>query len=47
MLDNAGFELFTDLCLAKFLVNMKFVNQVVFHCKQLPPDASHTGCLIK
>lgn len=36
ILDNAGFELFTDLCLAEFLVTMKFVNQVVFHCKQLP-----------
>ena len=36
VLDNASFELFTDLCLAEFLVNMKLVNQVVFHCKQLP-----------
>lgn len=36
VLDNAGYELFTDLCLAEFLVSMKLVNQVVFHCKQLP-----------
>lgn len=36
VLDNAGFELFTDLCLAEFLVSMKLVNQVIFHCKQLP-----------
>ena len=36
VLDNAGFELFTDLCLADFLVSMKLVNRVVFHCKQLP-----------
>ena len=36
VLDNAGFELFTDLCLAKLLVSMKLVNRVIFHCKQLP-----------
>lgn len=36
VLDNAGFELFTDLCLADFLVNMELANLVVLHCKQLP-----------
>ena len=36
VLDNAGFELFTDLCLAELLVDKKLVNRVVFHCKQLP-----------
>ena len=36
VLDNAGFELFTDLCLAQFLVSMRLANKVVFHCKQLP-----------
>lgn len=36
VLDNAGFELFTDLCMAEFLVIMKIANQVVLHCKQLP-----------
>ena len=36
VLDNAGYELFTDLCLAGVLVSMKLVSQVIFHCKQLP-----------
>ena len=36
VLDNAGFELFTDLCMAELLVSMKLVDKVIFHCKQLP-----------
>ncbi|WWC87378.1 uncharacterized protein L201_002267 [Kwoniella dendrophila CBS 6074] len=37
ILDNAGFELFTDLILADFLVSCTpFVNQVVFHPKAIP-----------
>ncbi|OCF33986.1 hypothetical protein I317_05983 [Kwoniella heveanensis CBS 569] len=37
VLDNAGFELFTDLILADFLVSCTpFVNEVVFHPKAIP-----------
>jgi hypothetical protein len=36
VLDNAGFELFTDLCFAEFLVHFGFAKTIVFHCKQLP-----------
>ncbi|EIW68535.1 hypothetical protein TREMEDRAFT_44401 [Tremella mesenterica DSM 1558] len=37
VLDNAGFELYTDLILADFLVSCTpFVNEVVFHPKSIP-----------
>ena len=36
VLDNAGFELFTDLCLADFLVSSGMVSHVRFHGKQMP-----------
>lgn len=36
ILDNAGYELFTDLCLADYLVTYKFVNIVRFHGKAIP-----------
>lgn len=36
ILDNAGYELFTDLCLADYLVTFKFVNTVRFHGKVIP-----------
>ena len=36
ILDNAGFELFTDLCLAEFLVSSKLVSRVVFYPKAFP-----------
>lgn len=36
ILDNAGYELFTDLCLADYLVTFKFVNTVQFHGKAIP-----------
>ena len=36
VLDNAGFELFTDLCLAEFLISSGFVQRVVFHPKSFP-----------
>ncbi|PAV15637.1 hypothetical protein PNOK_0849500 [Pyrrhoderma noxium] len=37
VLDNAGFELFTDLVLADFLVSYTpFVSKVVFHPKSIP-----------
>ncbi|XP_059483275.1 damage-control phosphatase ARMT1-like [Neocloeon triangulifer] len=36
VLDNAGFELFTDLCLADFLVSHEFVSTVRLHVKNMP-----------
>lgn len=36
VLDNAGYELFTDLCLADFLITAKLVKRVRFHCKDMP-----------
>ena len=36
VLDNAGFELFSDLCLAEFLLTAGFVQRVVFHPKSFP-----------
>lgn len=34
--DNAGYELFTDLCLASFLIEQKIVQKIRFHVKKLP-----------
>ncbi|KAJ9095245.1 hypothetical protein QFC21_005611 [Naganishia friedmannii] len=43
VLDNAGFELYTDLILADFLVShTPFVKQVVFHPKTIPWFVSDT-----
>ena len=36
VLDNAGFELFTDLCLADFFLTFKFCSEVHFHVKSIP-----------
>ena len=36
MLDNAGFELVTDLCLAEFLLSAKLATSVHFHAKTFP-----------
>ena len=36
VLDNAGYELFTDCCLAEVLISLGYTKQVLFHCKQLP-----------
>jgi len=36
ILDNAGYELFTDLCLADYLMTYKFVNTVRFAGKAIP-----------
>ena len=36
VLDNAGFELFTDLCLAEFLVASGIVQRIVLHPKSFP-----------
>lgn len=42
VLDNAGFEFFTDTVLALFLLDSKIVNEVVFHCKTRPWMVSDT-----
>ncbi|CAH2098597.1 unnamed protein product [Euphydryas editha] len=34
--DNAGYELFTDLCVANFLVSQGIVRKVRFHVKRIP-----------
>lgn len=36
VLDNAGFELFTDMCLVDFLCSSNLVQEVYFHLKELP-----------
>ncbi|XP_065219942.1 damage-control phosphatase ARMT1-like [Planococcus citri] len=36
VLDNAGFELFNDLCFADFLVQAGFAKKVIFHGKPMP-----------
>lgn len=36
IVDNAGFELFTDLCLADYVISTKMVNVVVVHLKGHP-----------
>lgn len=34
--DNAGYELFTDLCLAVYLTEKKFTNKIRFYVKRYP-----------
>lgn len=36
VLDNAGFELFTDFCLAEFLISTGFTKKIIFHPKSFP-----------
>ncbi|XP_050540525.1 damage-control phosphatase ARMT1-like [Daktulosphaira vitifoliae] len=36
ILDNAGYELFSDLCMADYFVTYKIVNTVRFHGKAIP-----------
>lgn len=36
VLDNAGFEVYTDLIFALFLLDLKLADQVVFHTKDIP-----------
>jgi hypothetical protein len=36
ILDNSGFELFSDLCLAEWLLASGVADKVILHCKQLP-----------
>lgn len=42
VLDNSGFELFADLCLALFLLDTRLINKVVLHCKEIPWFVSDT-----
>lgn len=43
ILDNAGFELYTDLCLAEFLLEKKLCQKVQFHVKDIPWFVSDTS----
>lgn len=48
VLDNSGFELFTDLCFAEFLLHAKLAEKIHFHLKQIPwfvSDASKKDLL--
>lgn len=36
VLDNAGYELFTDFVLADFILHYKLANKIRFHCKAIP-----------
>ena len=44
VLDNSGFELFTDLCLVHFLLLTKLVDTVHLHCKIMPWFVSDNLC---
>lgn len=35
-MDNSAYELFTDLCLADYLITYGLANVVVFHGKSIP-----------
>lgn len=35
-MDNSAYELFTDLCLADFLITYNFAEVIVFHGKAIP-----------
>jgi len=48
ILDNSGFELFTDLCFAEFLLHSKLAEKIYLHTKQIPwfvSDASSKDLL--
>lgn len=36
IMDNAGYELFTDFVLADFILHYNFVQKIRFHCKAIP-----------
>lgn len=36
VLDNCGLELFSDICLADWLLHTGLADKVMFHCKQMP-----------
>lgn len=48
VLDNSGFELFTDLCFAEFLLHANLAKEIHLHTKQIPwfvSDASNKDVL--
>lgn len=48
VLDNSGFELFTDLCFAEFLLHANFAEEIHLHTKEIPwfvSDASKKDVL--
>ncbi|XP_037072979.1 damage-control phosphatase ARMT1-like [Pollicipes pollicipes] len=42
VMDNAGFELFSDLCLADLLVSLNIAQSMIFHIKAIPWYVSDT-----
>lgn len=42
ILDNSGFEVFSDIILAIFLIETKIADKVNFHCKEIPWFVSDT-----
>lgn len=36
VIDNSGFELFTDLCFAEFLLDANFAKEIHLHAKEIP-----------
>ncbi|EDO44083.1 predicted protein [Nematostella vectensis] len=42
IMDNAGFEFFTDLCLAEFLVHTNLASVIYLHVKEIPWFVSDT-----
>ncbi len=36
VLDNAGFEITSDLCLAEWLLSVGLADKILFHCKSIP-----------
>lgn len=36
VLDNAGFEITSDLCLAEWILSVGYADKIQFHCKSIP-----------
>ena len=36
VLDNSGFELFSDMCLAEWFLSSGIANQIILYCKEMP-----------
>ncbi|XP_044527630.1 damage-control phosphatase ARMT1-like [Gracilinanus agilis] len=43
ILDNSGFELYTDLVMADFMIKAKLASEIYFHGKSIPWFVSDTG----